>query len=348
MSVSRLQYLLQRYLKKECTQEEFGEFLQMIDRGENDEVFKQLIANQVGDVKSSEEISADATPRILRNILGSDASEGYEEQLRKPRVRRSYWKWLAAASIALVVIVAGFKLLVYEENPQPFIVAKPDAEQQKDVTGIGQTRELLLPDGSKVWLSPSSSLSYPLEFSSEFREVSLSGEAFFEVAGDSLHPFIIHSGNIKTKVLGTSFNIQAYENRESIAVMVVTGKVKVSSAGLLEDMELLPNQRAVFNKKTDRLIKEIANEEQAPGMLKRKEGTFEYHNEPLYKITTDIETYFGIRVNIAERIRDCKVVASFEVSDKPESILEIIAITIHGDLERTNESFLLTGDRCSN
>ena len=101
-------------------------------------------------------------------------------------------------------------------------------------TGTAQRKTIQLPDGTQVWLSPSTLVEYPSVFEGAARKVKLSGEAFFEVAHDASHPFIITSDNIQTKVLGTSFNIQAYHNQKKIAVMVVTGKVKISNLAAVQ------------------------------------------------------------------------------------------------------------------
>jgi hypothetical protein len=90
-------------------------------------------------------------------------------------------------------------------------------------TPRGQKSLITLPDGSRVFLNSESSISYPEFFSKDKREISLTGEAFFDVTRDENRPCIIHSGNVVTKVLGTSFNIQAFDGKD-ILVTVATGK----------------------------------------------------------------------------------------------------------------------------
>ena len=86
----------------------------------------------------------------------------------------------------------------------------------------------MLPDGSRVWLNAESSLSYPGSFGGrERREVTLQGEAYFEVAPDSLHPFVVETAALQTQVLGTSFNVRAY-SPEDTRVTLLRGSVKVS------------------------------------------------------------------------------------------------------------------------
>lgn len=342
MSVSRLRYLLNKYLNNECTPFELREFEGLMEQPENEEEVKKIIVDLSGEPGRGKMDEA-AAAKVLSNILAGHV-RGNPKVIGK-RVR-SVMGWAAAI---LLLLSVGFWYFDKQAIEKPLLTTVPDETGDLIVkTGIGERRVVSLPDGSTVWLSPSSGLTYPHSFKKEKREVHLSGEAFFEVEKGAEQPFIIYSGALKTVVIGTSFNIQAYESQENIAVMVVSGKVKVSNESEESDVELFANQRAVFNKKTDKIVKVNAELEEAPGMLKRKEGTFVYHNESLEKIVEDIESYFGVKVTANPSVKDCKVVASFEVSDVPASVLEIIAITIHGHLYSGNGTYIIDGPGCPN
>ncbi|WP_026707210.1 FecR family protein [Flavobacterium frigidarium] len=159
----------------------------------------------------------------------------YENILHKTE-HKSSWKsyaiYAAAASIA-VLLGIGFY------NSTTTI-----SEEQKLFTTSNSSQSIQLSDGSIIHLSAHSTLQYPENFTALERNVSLlKGNAFFEVAKDSVHPFIISSGKIKTKVIGTSFHIQLSKNRA--IVMVRTGKVEVSTNK--QSVQLTPNQEAVFS-----------------------------------------------------------------------------------------------------
>lgn len=113
--------------------------------------------------------------------------------------------------------------------------------------------KVILPDGSIVWLKAYSKLSYPEQFSDTNREVKLEGEALFEVAENPKKPFVITCGELKTTVLGTSFNIRA--NRKDIEVNVLTGKVALSSEYSDSNMILLPNEMGCLIKEIKKLLK---------------------------------------------------------------------------------------------
>ncbi|WP_163411374.1 FecR family protein [Flavobacterium ajazii] len=142
-----------------------------------------------------------------------------------------YLKYMAAASILFLVGLGFFY--------------KPEIAIEKQLTFKTSDipKSIKLSDGSKIYLAANSLFQYPEKFLGEERKVSLlKGNAFFEVAKDKKHPFIIQSGEIKTKVLGTSFHIQL--SKLKCEVIVVTGKVNVTAKG--QSIDLVPNEKALF------------------------------------------------------------------------------------------------------
>lgn len=113
----------------------------------------------------------------------------------------------------------------------------------------GQKSQLILPDGTQVWLNSGSCLSYNYEFNTRDRVVNLEGEAYFDVKKDQRHPFVVKTGAVDVKVLGTSFNVQAYADEEDVRVALLRGKVSLLSA---TDQDLLtylsPGQEATVSK----------------------------------------------------------------------------------------------------
>lgn len=146
--------------------------------------------------------------RIWNNILRATLK----------RQRRNYQRAIAAC-VVLFISVAGYQsFIAFDFANSPEIVTH---------TFPQDIRLLRLSDGTRVWVNENTQIEYPEHFSSTERIIKLKGEAFFEVARDTTRPFIISSGNIKTTVLGTSFNVKAY--RQIAEVNVRTGKVKVES-----------------------------------------------------------------------------------------------------------------------
>lgn len=344
----RLAYLFHKYINKEYTPVEKEELMRLIRLEENDGDLKALISGLIAESHGEMELPVKSGEVILRSILAKEEDPGI---YMSAAPKRSGLKRAAIAAASIVVCILAGYLVIYNTGKDEEMARKEiDARAIEVSTGTAQRKTVRLPDGTQVWLSPSTLLEYPFAFEGGTREVKLSGEAFFEVAHDASHPFIITSDNIQTKVLGTSFNIQAYHNQKKIAVMVVTGKVKISNLGAVHDkmknVEIAANQKAVFDKNTDRFIKEDADTVAAPNMLKRKEGEFIYKNERLQKLIDDLQEYFGVNIQVAREIRECKVTANFYVTDDLQDTLEPIAISVNGNLQKNNNEFFINGKGC--
>ncbi|PVD51743.1 hypothetical protein DC498_13580 [Terrimonas sp.] len=348
MSQSRLTYLFNRYITKAYTPEEKAELFRLIQTEEADEELKALLGNMVEGTETEMHLPENTSDKIFQAIVGEMPALPVNVPVES---RRSIPRWvgIAAASVVLAVLCSYF---IFRTNKTGALTeaaiavknAGPSFIQITTTTREG--KNIRLPDSTEVWLSPSSVLEYPPVFTGALREIKLSGEAFFEVAHDRQHPFIIHSGNIETRVLGTSFNIQAYDNQEEINVTVVTGKVNVSNKSKVEHVELVANQRAVFHRTTTELVKEEANTASAPIMLKRKDGEFVYKNERLQKVIDDLHEYFGINIQVAEAVKACPVNLNFYLSEKIEEVLEPISLMINGSVQKKGDIFFIDGKPC--
>ncbi|MEO6174284.1 MAG: FecR family protein, partial [Flavobacterium circumlabens] len=167
---------------------------------------------------------------------------GIQLRIEKKKIFSPYWKYMAAASILFLVGLGFF----YKPN-----IA---AEKQLTFKTSDVPKSIKLSDGSKIYLAANSLFQYPEKFDGDERKVSLlKGNAFFEIAKDKKHPFIITSGEIKTRVVGTSFHIQL--SKSKCEVIVVTGKVNVSGKG--QSVDLVPNEQALFE--TQKLSTQIAD-----------------------------------------------------------------------------------------
>lgn len=180
-------------------------------------------------------------------MIQSDLSKLKKElkQIKKTNnvISFQYKNWVAAAS---VIFLIGFSVFFYQS-------AQLDTETKEYATRLGQRAKVTLSDGTQIWLNAGSNLKYPNEFKGDTREVYLTGEAFFDVAKDKKHPFIIHTNKMDTKVLGTSFNVQAYPDQTTQEVSVLTGRVNVKSTVTEENVYVTPGQKVIFKSKSNKL-----------------------------------------------------------------------------------------------
>lgn len=154
----------------------------------------------------------------------------------------------------------------------------------------GKKFVLQLADGTKVWLNAESSLSFPVSFSGNTREVVLIGEAYFKVTHDATKPFIVHTGNANVQVLGTSFNVHAYGN-EPMVTTLVEGKVKLSNTKK-EELLLAPGEQAIQSAVDNSFRKNSVDVEP---FVAWKDNMLLFNNASLLEITKRLEREYDYR-----------------------------------------------------
>ena len=198
--------------------------------------------------------------------------------------------------------------------------------------------EYVLPDGSVVTLNSNSKLTFPREFKGDLREVSIEGEAFFDVKPNPEKPFVIHAGNAQVKVLGTSFNVCAYPDDETIEVIVKTGKVQVTNNRENEETEarevyLTPGEKGTLFKQTSLLKKSVNTD---PNFLSWKTHDLVFDNVPLGDVIRTLEKAYHVEIDLSEpELSDLHYEGHFD--QKPaDFVLDVIRLTF--DLELTGDA----------
>ncbi|WP_163710064.1 FecR family protein [Mangrovibacterium lignilyticum] len=162
----------------------------------------------------------------------------------------------------------------------------------------GGEYQLVLPDGSKVWLNSETELSYTVPFKDNERRVELKGEAYFEVAHDKSKPFIVATPSQTIQVLGTQFNVSAYTEDQSTVTTLVEGKVQVELDASLKSTDkivLKPNEQLVLNTKTAVVeLKEVDTSVYTAW----KDGRFVFRNEPLESLLKKISRWYDVDINV--------------------------------------------------
>nr|WP_319509810.1 FecR domain-containing protein [uncultured Draconibacterium sp.] len=200
------------------------------------------------------------------------------------------WKSLAIAVSVLLVATLAFSTFYIIKHRQVTTLNEYSchAEEIKTVT---------LSDGTKVWLNSSSLLIASEPFIGDKREVTLFGEAYFEVAHDDEKPFIVETPNLKTKVLGTHFNVVAYPTDEVHEISLYEGKVELKPNINDKHAMLMPGDRAYFNMNTGNL-KLVHTDLGKPAQW--RDGILRFYDEDLFSITKKLERHFYTRIFIAD------------------------------------------------
>lgn len=164
-----------------------------------------------------------------------------EQELNQPG-RSKWFQW--SMVLGMLAIVAGIFLYRNNDNNQQ----SADVPSRNEIsTRYGSKTNLVLPDGSKVWLNAGSKLSYDKNYGNTIREVTLTGEAFFDVVKNASRPFIIHTSKMDIKVLGTAFNVKCYPDEKITETSLIRGSVEISLKNRPEKIVLKPNEKIVIN-----------------------------------------------------------------------------------------------------
>ena len=212
----------------------------------------------------------------------------------------SYKNWAIAASLVFLI---GLSVFFYQTSNA--------VESKQFAVKLGEHAKIELSDGTQIWLNAGSVLKYPKEFKGDTREVYLSGEAFFDVAKDKKHPFIIHTNKMDTKVLGTSFNVQAYPDQTTQEVSVATGRVNVKSTVTEENVYVTPGQKVVFKSQDNKLqaFKDIPVN--AISLWRKNIMVFE--ETPLPEVVATINRNYNVSIEVKNKnLNALKISAYFK------------------------------------
>ena len=177
-------------------------------------------------------------------------------------------------------------------------------------------------------------------FRSDTREINLVGEAFFEVHHDATHPFIIHTQGTTVRVLGTSFNVRAYNAQ--VQVVVKTGRVRFSKNNA--EVILEKGQKGELLANVDTIIKSEVEEQKT--IVGDKKISLNFEKISLEEVAEKLSKIFGKKILLNnDNIKNCKLTASFQ-DEELENIINVIAETFNLKIENTSDSIILSGVGC--
>ncbi len=235
---------------------------------------------------------------------------------------------------AAIVVLLGLGVFIYNSVKSP--------EMVQFATNANETKEIILPDNSKVILNANSSISYPENFEGNTRNVELKGEAFFEVTKNKEKAFIIQTFDTYTKVLGTSFNVKALSENENVRVSVATGKVEVGFLSNDLKVQLLPGNTAIIDVKNIGIQK---LENSIENITAWKTGVLVFDDQLLSVLINDIELYYNVNIEADPKLLDCHFTGTFNNPQLSE-ILNVLELS-NGITHTENEGTIyLSGKGC--
>lgn len=247
----------------------------------------------------------------LERLKSKIAKSARQDQVKKQRTHLLKRTIQIAASILIFMGIGmeGYKLLNSENTEK-------QVNYITYTTNRGEREMIELPDGSKVHLNAETTMRYPEKFSKKERNIEMTGEAFFEVKKNRNRPFIVHSGELYVKVVGTSFNIHAFEKDQKIQVSVASGKVIVGksddySTPDQNNQTLLPGQQLTYEKGKQQFL--VADKIDIAGLIAWKDGILVFNETSFNEVVPILEKWYGIKIHLHQKISENhRITAEFD------------------------------------
>jgi ferric-dicitrate binding protein FerR (iron transport regulator) len=309
--MSFIQHIFRRYRDNNATHEE-----QQLVNGWYDHY------DQEKDIQLTTEEAEDIKKSIRQKIMLSPALP-VAIAATAPR-RRIGWRYAAAAAAVLIITAS---VILWNANP-PASGKKEIAALTTDVTtAAGIDQKLNMPDGSTLMVRPGSSIAYKTAFDGASREIVMhNGEVYFEIAKDSSRPFLIHTGTLDIKVLGTSFVVRAIKGVREQEVVVKEGRVQVANNGKVLAV-LTAGNRLAFNTATGQF-----NVKQQEDQIAEQfhEGWLILNNQSFAELQTMLHNRYGILLQDPEhKLANAHFSTLFQPQSSIQHIMEILC-AIHG------------------
>jgi len=321
--------IINKYLTGQCSEEELVEVNAWMKESEEnarqlfrmEEIYHLGKFNQYADRQQM----ARAEKQLYKKLD--------EEKRKQNKILRMH-RWMKyAAMIAVILVIGGGSgyWLYQNGNNQHMMVA---------VANEGIVKEIILPDGTKVWLNNSATLKYPREFSEKERNVYLDGEAYFEVTKNRHKPFTVQSDAMRVRVLGTTFNFKCDKNYRIAEVTLIEGEIEVK--GIKEEGQIIlaPGQRAELNKNNGRLtVKQVDAKMDAVW----HDNLIPFQKADIFTISKALERFYDIKIILSPDMRADKTYSGvLKKKSTIESVLKSLQNSISIDYKIVGNNIFIS------
>lgn len=330
MENQRVEYLIKKYAGDGVTAKEEAELMNMICNGKDNADLRDLMLHAWDDAHPEMTLDSVKADQIFNAVVGVKKS---------PAFRKLYWIGVAAAIVLVCFAVSFF----YLQKSASLTKAENTAAAVKIISGA-EHRKINLPDGSSVILNENSVLEYPERFTGATREVILKGEGYFDIRHDSKHRFIVHTGNIKTTVLGTAFNVKALEGT-AVVVTVTRGKVSVAD-GTKVLAVLVPDEQVVFNQQYKKVS--VAKVKAEETVAWQKNDLF-FEDTTMEEAAEIISQKFNVKITFKNNEgKNCRFTASFLKAQSLEEVIQVITAFNEATYSVKPGGIVIAGENCKN
>lgn len=361
MASDRILELLAKQLGQNASESELAELNELLSTHPEHQYFSQILASIEGEKRHYEPSSAEKDVvqegwSLLENVFPLG-------QTKKRSGKYFYKRIFISRGVRLVALWAGFILLA---GGFYYMVVSPSARQEKDIAlktkrltvPYGAPVRKILPDSSIVWLNAGSHLRFVDNVVKKKREVYLEGEAYFDVRKEASRPFVVHAGNVIIRVLGTEFNIKAYNDENRIETTLINGKIQVRIADnpdkliILSPKEKLTvinqkfNLRGIDNKKQKELsfqVKEVAPlQVNAPiPEIAWLQDKLSFHNERFDVLAVDLSRRYNVHFIFVDTLLKKERLNGLFENESIQKVLKILKMTTPFDYSIKRDSVFI-------
>lgn len=349
MIKERLAELLSRKLSGEATADEIQELEHWLQTHPGDQYFSDILFEYWSSQHIISPIADKAPDQHFAHILEMAAEDKEDISLvpikKKYNLIRSIKRAAIAASVTGIVAISVVWLASKKKAPD---VAKQTPVKNEIMAKKGARSRMILPDGTQVWLNSDSKIQYDKSFDDTIREVTLDGEAYFDVVKNPERPFIVHTSNIDIRVLGTAFNVKSYSQEKTIETTLIHGSVEVTNKNepQLSKIILRPKEKLIFNKletdfeKNDKLAEKPVIEKNAIVPLSKnladtllKETSWIYNRldfegDTFSELAVKMERWYNVKITFKnEEVANERLHGAFEDENLEEALKALQLIT---------------------
>lgn len=316
--------LLDKYLNNCCTSKEVEEVVQWIKGESFLKESKNFGRNDWGQLKDNDNIITDEKlDKLLDKIHHRlNIEEQHTTHIKNTRFINQVLK---AAAVILIPILSFLFYTVSENYKLSNQIAILSVDSLEVIAPVGARAVVELSDGSVVHLNYGSRIKYPQHFMGESRSVSLTGEAYFEVARNPNKPFVVSVGHLNIRAVGTAFNVNAFAENEDIATTLVEGKVvleEVNNNGTIKPIvELIPGQHTEYEKSTGSINSDHGGVEK---YIAWKEGRLVFENEPIAQVAQRLSRIFNVDIQVTPEVTNYKYTVTF-IDEPLFQILDLLS-----------------------
>ena len=305
---------------------------------QNDALWEKIAGKLHGELTVEEEMEFNELVSNPSHLHEFEKAQKIHEQLNKSALSPSSQKeksWLKInkqlkynqlqgigialkyADIVAIAFLAGNLI-------RPNLESASEIRYSEITVPFGQMSQLTLSDGTKVWLNSGTTLRYPDRFAEEVRSVTIAGEAYFKVAKRTNKPFIVNTSQMKVQVMGTSFNLSAYQEDNTTAVTLVEGKVAIQDLEGKTISDLSPGQLAIKSKDSNVLqIKPVETSFYSAWT----EGKIFFDDEKLDQIAVKLERWFNVEISFAdEKLKSQRFTGTILKNKPVDQIMQVLEL----------------------